>query len=247
MKINKNGTMFLAILLAVIMVGPASSQITGVNGLMTIPTAKFAEDGEFQFGFGYLPAKYSILRQNDFGDQFYYITLGYLPFLETSFVIVRSDKVGKAWGIGDRVIYLRFKIMSESKKFPAIVLGLHDPMGFIGEAHAQQFNASYLVATKRLSLFNSLNVDLHLGYGVDWIASAQHQFVGFFGGAELFAPSFFSLILEYDAEKVLGVMSREDRNVVKAFLAAFLELGASSTTGSHALSFDQSDFFLGSI
>ena len=77
-------------------------------------------------------------------------------------------------------------------------------MGFIGEAHAQQFNASYLVATKRLNLFNSLNVDLHLGYGVDWVASAQHQFVGFFGGAELFAPSFFSLILEYDAKKVNG-------------------------------------------
>ena len=227
MKINKKRTMFLAILLAVIMVCPALSQITGANGLMTIPTAKLTEDGELQFGLGYLPAKYSILRQIDFGDQFYYITLGYLPFLETSIAIVRSDKVGKAWGIGDRVILLRFKIISESKKFPAIVLGLHDPMGFIGEAPAQHFNASYLVTSKRLYLIPTLaeffyyaNIDLHLGYGVDWVPSAKHQFVGFFGGAELFFPrSFFSLMLEYDAEKVNGGIRLDLFNHFKCTIA----------------------------
>jgi hypothetical protein len=51
----------------------------------------------------------------------------------------------------------------------------------------------------------------------------------------------------FDPAKVQVAIESEDRNMVKAFIANFLELGQSSSSGSWALSFDQSDFFLSGI
>lgn len=50
----------------------------------------------------------------------------------------------------------------------------------------------------------------------------------------------------YDPAKVEQSIDNEDKRMVKAFLANFLELGMSGT-GSYALSNDLSDFFLGGI
>lgn len=50
----------------------------------------------------------------------------------------------------------------------------------------------------------------------------------------------------FDPEKLLRSLESEDKNMVKAFLANFLELGM-STSGSWSLSTDQSDFFLSGI
>lgn len=52
---------------------------------------------------------------------------------------------------------------------------------------------------------------------------------------------------DFDPSKLIESLGYEDRNMVKAFLANFLELGASSSSGSWSLSTDQSDFFLSGI
>lgn len=51
----------------------------------------------------------------------------------------------------------------------------------------------------------------------------------------------------YDPQKVEGSIDNEDKRMVKAFLANFLELGISTSGGSRALSEDLSAFFLGGI
>ena len=50
----------------------------------------------------------------------------------------------------------------------------------------------------------------------------------------------------YDPQKVEASIENEDKRMVKAFLANFLELGMSGT-GAYALSNDLSDFFLSGI
>ena len=50
----------------------------------------------------------------------------------------------------------------------------------------------------------------------------------------------------FDAEKIRDVIDRENVEIVNAALANFLELGQSGS-GSYALSFDLSDFFLGGL
>jgi hypothetical protein len=169
------------------------------SGILAIPTAYTAYDREIIFGAGYLPARYAYLHGTP--DQIYYITIGYLPFLETTFALVHSDRIGNVQGIGDRVGHFRFKIISERRKFPAIVLGLRDPFGLIGEQNAQQFNTSYLVASKSLHLPNHVNMVLHLGYGTDWIRAAQHQLVGVFGGLAVYPERHVAFLLEHDTKK----------------------------------------------
>lgn len=62
-------------------------------------------------------------------------------------------------------------------------------------------------------------------------------------------PAGWKIILNansYDPSKVEASIDAEDRRIVKAFLANFLELGM-NTTGSYAMSNNLSDFFLGSL
>ena len=121
--------------------------------------------------------------------------------MEVTGGIVRSENVGTRWGVGDRIVFFRFKILSEKRSLPGVVLGLHDPLGFIGEERAQHFNASYLVASKGFHLTNTTKLNFHAGYGVDWIPAAQYQFVGFFGGIEFISLPSSSFMVEYDADK----------------------------------------------
>jgi SPP1 gp7 family putative phage head morphogenesis protein len=51
----------------------------------------------------------------------------------------------------------------------------------------------------------------------------------------------------FDPDKTSKAIDMEDKAIVKAFLANFLELGIGGGGGSYSLSFDQSDFFLGGI
>ena len=52
----------------------------------------------------------------------------------------------------------------------------------------------------------------------------------------------------FDPEKVKTCINFENTEVIRAFLANFLDLGSQAgATGSYSLSFDQSDFFLGSL
>lgn len=52
---------------------------------------------------------------------------------------------------------------------------------------------------------------------------------------------------KFDPQKLNTCIDSENKEIVKAFLANFLELGLGSTSGSYSLSFDLSDFFLGGI
>ncbi len=180
----------------------ASPSVTGNTGLLFTPTAEFVNDGEMVVGVSYLSAQYAILRKPTFGDKIFYLSLGYLPYMEITLAVIRSDHIGNRWGIGDRVGLFRFKLLSEQRRFPAVVLGLHEPMGLVDEDHHHHLlNATYLAASKSFTL-SRLKMALHLGYGVDWIGAAQHYFVGLFGGVSLSPKPFITFMIEYDSEKV---------------------------------------------
>lgn len=52
---------------------------------------------------------------------------------------------------------------------------------------------------------------------------------------------------DFDAQKVQSAIDAENREIVNAFLANFMELGSQGSTGSYALSNDLSDFFLSGL
>lgn len=175
--------------------------VMGYSGLLTIPTAEILNDRKIAFTIGHLPGSHAVLRSPEFGDYFYFVSIGYLPFLETSLGFVRSEHIRNKWGIGDRVAGFRFRIAKEKARHPAVALGFHDPFGIVGEEWAQHFCATYIVFSKNM-FYHQKKIGLHLGYGTDWIKAVQHQFVGLFGGVSIIVGNFGRIVFEYDTKKV---------------------------------------------
>jgi hypothetical protein len=168
----------------------------GNTGLINIPTAQIASDGQVAFGTGYIPKPYAIVDGPVRDNQVYFVTVGYIPFMELTFGTVRI--VNEIWGIGDRTTSFRFRIFNEKKYVPQITLGLHDPFGLVAQDWAQHLAASYVVGSKNFQL-HPVQVRAHLGYGGDWLKAAHYRLVGVFGGMDV-RYKFLSLIGEYDTK-----------------------------------------------
>ncbi len=176
----------------------------GYTGLILSPTAQMAKDGNIQLGVSYLPPAYALLKGPAYGEKLYSLTLTFLPFLEVHIGVTRPDQVGKAWGIGDRRTGLRVRLLPETAKFPALVVGLHDPPLSFGNEPGQTeyFHALYLVASKEYQLFRQTSLSFHLGYGEDWLKARQYQIVGFFGGVAMSPWKSVTFLAEYDSDKI---------------------------------------------
>lgn len=174
-----------------------ASSLTGSTGLVTIPTAEMLEDREIRFGLNWLDKKYVPYAAGKRNVIVPYFTTGYLPLLEVSLRLTRLATrhlpLSHA-GIGDRMASVRLRLYNESKFFPSVVLGVHDPFG------NSFFYSSYLVTSKRFQAAY-IPISLHLGYGIDRDEAKGNQFVGAFGGVSLSPIRHLNLMLEYDSEK----------------------------------------------
>lgn len=126
-----------------------SYNISGMPGLVDLPTAEVAPDSEFVLSYGhYGPHARGAL------------TFQATPRLTASF---RYTKIADFGGGGkydyfDRSFDVRFRLLNESKYLPAVSVGLND---FIGTG---VYSSEYVVATKSF-LDNRLRVTGGLGWG----------------------------------------------------------------------------------
>jgi hypothetical protein len=189
--------------------------INGNTGLIMIPTARFALDKEIIFSVSTNPARYHILpfKGDPTGEKIFSVNLAFLPFVEITGTVIRPDNIDKSdstrWGIGDRSVKIRFKLLNESKYFPSFVIGIHD---FFAVNFHQ--SAMYFVSSKKV-LLNRITCDFHLGYGFDVSKppftdtplfsnddSIPGRFLtGFFGGIS-FLYKTVSLNIEHDCHKM---------------------------------------------
>lgn len=182
----------IALILLIFQSGDGIAQsLTGTTGLVTIPTAEMPKDGEISFGLNWSNRKSFLNSTKNYSG---FISLGYLPFIEISGRLTRCLNLPKEMGIGDRMASIRLRPFIENAFFPSVVLGVHDLVG------TRTFHASYLAISKSFCP-SGIGMNIHLGYGVDWIEADRHQFVGLFGGISLSPKEFITLMLEYDAEK----------------------------------------------
>jgi hypothetical protein len=197
-----------------------AQSLFGTTGLITIPTADLAKDGEVMLGLSVGNKKYNI-RNTRFHEYAYFITLGYLPFLEVSLRLHRHYRFewtdgGTGQGIGDRMASVRLRVLEEGRYAPSVVLGAQDFYSAFGKADKVVYNSSlYAVATKNIRpSVLPIPIGLHLGYGTDRIAVAGHElvritakhhdFIGWFGGISMKARPWMTLMAEYDTEKFNG-------------------------------------------
>ncbi|MGD8777882.1 MAG: YjbH domain-containing protein [Ignavibacteria bacterium] len=197
------GLIHLLILFFLCRIALKAQSLTGTSGLVSVPTAEIAADGNLILGVNFLNKKYLEYTKYKYHAMAYFVTLGYLPFLEVSIRFTRQSlpQELRKTSVGDRMISLRLKILKEGIFFPAIVLGCHDIGTTISSGDARHFNSLYLVGSK-IFHFNSIikNIGFHLGYGADWMKSNHYQFIGFFGGISIPINSFSDFMLEHDSK-----------------------------------------------
>ncbi len=189
----------------------AAQSLNGTTGLITVPTAVLAGDGEVLLGMSIGNKKYNV-RNPRFHEHSYFITMGYLPFLEVSlrlhrhYRFSRTDSDATGQGIGDRMACVRLRLLKENGYVPSIVLGAHDFYSAFNQSDEVVFNnALYLAASKNIRLPDfPVRFGLHAGYGSDMMEAKHHEFVGFFGGISMEAGSWMTLMTEYDTEKFNG-------------------------------------------
>lgn len=182
-----------AVVAAGLVAGTARAQsLTGVQGLVTIPTAELASDGTLTAGFNMLNrASMSYHAGRDHAKS-PYLTLVYLPFLETGLRLTRADSAIEE-ALGDRTVTVRVLVAPEARRRPALLVGLHDFIGL-----KRHFQSTYAVTSKTFAVVPGLDhVSVHLGYGTKLIEAELYDFVGPFGGVAVSPGAGMRILAEY--------------------------------------------------
>ena len=152
---------------------------------MEVPTARILEDGVIRFGYAQArPFKW------------YAGGMGVFPGLEfsgryTDITNIPSG-LGSAFGsTKDKAFDLKYQIFPESKRFPALAMGLHDITG------TKLFKAQYLALSRQI-----FPIDFTIGLGRGRlkgpISFPLWDELGFFGGIEWALNKRFHVIAEYN-------------------------------------------------
>ena len=198
---------------------------TGTRGLVKAPTARMFEDGTISLGAAFIPPGY---HKRTFGEWKGYIvpnaglntfvTVNLFPFMEVMFRYSHELNLPVTpitQYFPDRMFTARFKLLNETEKWPAVVLGMQDVVAFFakdaaGGGTAPNFASSYLVATKNFE-YKGFSIDASLGYGSDLGDIPAKEFRGLFGGVEITTPYLkdTQLLLDYDATYInIGVQKQ---------------------------------------
>ncbi len=157
----------------------------GGTGLLETPTARVLGDGVIRFGY----AEADPYR-------WYAGGMGVFKWLEVSgrYTEVRNipSGLGPAYGATkDKALDLKIQLLPESKRFPAIAIGLYDFHG------TQLYESQYLVISRQVF---PLDFTIGLGHGRlgNGISVPFWDEVGLFGGIECALTNRFHLLAEYN-------------------------------------------------
>jgi hypothetical protein len=204
-------------------IAPVNAQsTTGTRGLVKAPTARMFEDGTLSLGAAFIPPGY---HKRTFGAKKgdivpnaglnTFVTVNLFPFMEVMFRYSHELNLPVTpitQYFPDRMFTARFKLLNETKKWPAILLGMQDAGNLISSEGSlgPNFASSYLVATKNFQ-YKGFNIDASLGYGADLGDIPAKEFKGLFGGVEITTPYLkdTQLLLDYDATYInIGVQKQ---------------------------------------
>lgn len=175
-----------------------AQNLMGTTGLVTIPTARMADDGTVSTGASYFDKKYQEYFEGTKNIGHAYINITFLPFLELAFRVNRpfhykNKGTTDDFYIVDRSPMVRLRLFKEKKYRPAILMGLHD-FASTTSNESVFYNATYLVFSKQIKHF-----DLHLGYAPPIMKARYYQLNGLFGGIAYTPRKGIQLQTEYDS------------------------------------------------
>jgi hypothetical protein len=156
----------------------------GGSGLWDIPNARVLDDGDMRIGYAYADPY-----------NWYVLNIGVLPRLEFNLRYTEIDDIPSGLGSDygdykDKAFDVKLQLIKESRKLPAISIGLQDFYG------TELFRAQYLAISRQI-----YPLDFTIGLGRDRLkGEATLPFwdeVGIFGGVEWAIDDRFSAMVEY--------------------------------------------------
>ncbi|WP_338868959.1 YjbH domain-containing protein [Spirosoma sp. SC4-14] len=136
--------------------------VSGKSGLLYIPTAEVQKEGTFSFGYTFNPENYAFRFNRKNSESISFVNLALLPRFEINLNLLNpngpirfQDK-----GIGDRQIDLKYVVLLEKEKRPALAIILSAPFGI-----DNSLITNALVATKHISLTKSIEAAVSVGMG----------------------------------------------------------------------------------
>ena len=181
-----------------------TQSLTGMSGLLSVPTSELNKDRTIIVGTNYLNKKYLAYTKENYSAFDIYITMAYLHFLELGVRVTRVPNLpeGSHHNV-DRMFSFRLRLIEEGFYVPSVAVGANNPLSTREDAN--HFNSLYVVTTKSFQMNSILqNISFTLGYGSDIIKAADHEFIGVFGGISFQISDFLDLISEYDANHLNG-------------------------------------------
>lgn len=145
--------------------------ISGMSGLLSVPSAEMQKDKTVMFGTGFLNKKFTptIFNYNTFN---YYLNITILPFLEVGYscTLIKAtsefipEKNGKFVN-QDRALSFRIRPVKEGKYVPAIVIGATDVTdNFLTSNPTNSFYSGIYFAMTKHFFFKKEVIGTHLAY-----------------------------------------------------------------------------------
>ncbi|MBN1540899.1 YjbH domain-containing protein [candidate division KSB1 bacterium] len=176
--------------------------VMGASGVLLVPSAETAPDGEAVFGVSDIPTLYAN-ELKPYQRTVYYGRIGYLPFLELTAMLVRPDNY--SGGAGDRSAHIKVRLLSEDGLIPAVAVGAQDFFGIealnLEPAGAQHFAALYAVASKTIAAPRGVAIRVDAGWGRDDLPARTRYLTGPFAAVTLMPRSWFEVLGEYDSQE----------------------------------------------
>ncbi|GGH19954.1 hypothetical protein GCM10007423_00020 [Dyadobacter endophyticus] len=140
----------------------AQTTIFGKTGLIYVPTATRTDDGTFQFGYHYNPIRYGFRYKDRNSESISFINLTILPRLEVNVNLLQynNHKNLDQKGIGDRQLDIKYLILTETSRRPALAAIISPPFGINSSV-----SADVLVATKTFKLAPRVFAEVTAGIG----------------------------------------------------------------------------------
>lgn len=195
---RRNRTLLFILISAFLFITSLRAQnLSGTEGLLIVPSAEIIKDGSLSVGASYFEKEY-LPRSFQYNALAYYVSVGFLPFMETGIRFTKN--LGPRDALGDRMFNLKIKLLNESDYIPSVSFGLQDFL-YSKVEKTNRFNASYFVLTKNFDWFSDLvTLKLNLGYGFRLFSALSYQFIGLFGGISFDLFDTVELVAEHEAE-----------------------------------------------
>ena len=208
---------------------------TGTRGLVKAPTARMFEDGTLALGAAFIPPGYHKttfgFRKGDLSGNAglnTFVTVNLFPFMEVMFRYTHEFNVKvtpQTQYFPDRMFSARFKLLNETSKRPAVVIGLQDVLAFFDTNAAgttPNFASTYLVASKNFD-YRGFNIDATLGFGSGIGDIPAKEFKGLFGGIEITTPYLedTQLLIDYDATYINMGIQKQFFNRVQTMVSYY--------------------------